>query len=119
MRRLAILSVVMLALAAPAHAGKRLESCESATLDPDKGWIYTPVPCKPDSFEAGKEKACGKDYGELRVGMSIKRVEQCLEALSLETETVTAGGVITHYSSTFYLISARNGKVTSYTRRTH
>lgn len=117
MKPLAI--ALLLALATTAHAGKRLESCESATLDPDKGWIYTAVPCKTDPFEAGKEKACGKDYGELRVGMTIKRVEQCLEALSYETETVSASGRVDIYSSTFYVIRAQNGRVISYTRRTH
>lgn len=107
----------VLFLATSAHAGKRIESCESARLDPEKGWIYTPYPCPVDPEEVTKEKTCGKDYGELRVGMSLKRFEQCNEALIQETETVTKSGRTEVYRSTFYWIQARNGKIVSYTRR--
>lgn len=110
--------LIMLALSVAAHA-KGGESCENAELVPGKGWVYTPVKCPVDKDEAAKEKACGKDYGALRVGMSIQRFEQCNEALSLESETVTSAGRTEIYLSTFYWIQARSGKIVSYTRRTN
>lgn len=138
------------------HAGKRIESCESAALVPDRGWVYKKVPCssfdrlipctkdwtdekghwhseiiecppnaKQKTFEqverdeeAAKEKACGKDYGELRVGMTIKRFEQCNEAVTFETETISKDGSIKLYSSTFWWIRVKSGRIVSYTRRT-
>lgn len=111
--------ITALCLATAAHAGKRIESCESANLVPEKGWVYTPYPCPVDTDEVVKEKTCGKDYGELRIGMSLKRFEQCNEALVQETETVTKGGRTEVYRSTFFWIQARNGKIVSYTRRTY
>lgn len=114
-----VIVLCTLLLATTAHAGKRIESCEAAELVPDKGWVYTPYPCPVDADEAAKEKTCGKDYGELRVGMTLKRVEQCLEALAFETETVSKAGKVETYRSTFYWIQARNGRVVSYTRRTY
>lgn len=107
------------AIAGTAHAGKRIESCEAAELVPNKGWVYTPYPCPADADEVAKEKACGKDHGELRVGMSLKRFELCNEALIHETDTVSKGGREEIYRSTFYLIRAQNGRITSYTRRTY
>lgn len=114
-----LVCLLLLVIVPTANAGKRIEICESGDVVPGKGWVYTQYPCPVDADEVAKEKACGKDYGELRVGMTIKRVEQCLEALSYETEKVGQGGKVEIYSSTFYWIQARNGKVISYTRRTN
>lgn len=114
-----ILFLVALSTAGAAIAGKRIETCENAELVPGKGWVYTPVKCAVEPGEAAKEKACGKDFGELRVGMSVKRFEQCNEALSLESESVTSAGRTEVYLSTFYWIQARNGKIVGYTRRTN
>ena len=69
--------------------------------------------------EAKQKKACGKDFDQLRVGMTLARFEQCNESLSFVTESFTQGGAIETYRSTFYWINARNGRVVSYTRRTH
>jgi len=113
-----VIMLLALALTANAYAGKRIESCESAELVPNKGWVYTSHPCTVDADVQAKEKTCGKDYGELRVGMSVKRFEQCNEAVTLETEKVEKGGATQIYASTFYWIHVRNGKVVSYTRRT-
>lgn len=107
-----------LLLATAAHAGKRIETCEEGDIVPGKGWVYKQVPCPVDADEVAKEKACGKDYGELRVGMSVQRFEQCNEALIHETERVSEAGRIDIYRSTFYLIHARNGRITAYQRRT-
>lgn len=109
-----ILFLVALSLSGSAFAA----SCESAALVPGKGWVYTPVPCPVDPDEVAKEKACGKDFGALRIGMSLKRFEQCNEALALETESVTKDGRTEVYRSTFYWIQARGGKIVGYTRRT-
>jgi hypothetical protein len=89
---------------------------------------FMEMPCDPSKrsqFEidyerdmAAKQKKCGKDFQQLRVGMTLGRFEQCNESLSFVTESFTQGGVVETYRSSFYWINARNGRVVSYTRRT-
>lgn len=67
--------------------------------------------------EADKKKRCGKDYMALRIGMHFDRVEQCFEALSYVTDTVSGGGTVETYRSTFYLLHFSNGVMVGYTRR--
>lgn len=116
MKRYLFLCVLLAATAANAgrYAG---EICEDAHFDSKTGWTYRPVPCKEDPDEVKRGKVCGKDHGALRVGMTIKRFEQCNEALTLEGETVTAAGVTQIYASTFHMIRARDGKIISYSSR--
>lgn len=110
--------IFLAALCGSAQASRYAgESCESARLDPQKGWVYTPIPCKEDPDEVKRGKVCGKDHGALRVGMTVKRFEQCNEALTLQTETVTAQGLTQTYRSTFHWIHVRDGKIVGYTRR--
>jgi hypothetical protein len=109
-----LLIAALLLVFSAAHAA----TCENAELVKGKGWVYTPVPCPVDKEEVAREKACGKDYRALRVGMTLARFEQCYEALSYETETVTKAGTTEIYHSTFYWIQARGGKIVGYTRRT-
>lgn len=104
--------------------------CTREWTDEKGRWNSEPIDCpagaKQKTFEqverdeeAAKEKTCGRDYGKLRVGMSLQRFEQCNEPLSLETETMTKDGRTEVYSSTFHWIQSRNGKIVSYTRRTN
>lgn len=67
--------------------------------------------------ESAKKKACGRDFMALRVGMRLDRFEQCHEALSYMTETVSSAGPVETYRSTFYIIHASKGVITGYTRR--
>lgn len=111
--------LIAILISTVSHAGKRIEICEEGDVVPDKGWVYKQVPCPVDREEQAKEKACGKDYGELRIGMTLKRFEQCNEALSFETEAVTKAGTVEIYHSTFYWIHARGGRIVAYSRRTY
>lgn len=116
MKKTAVLIALLMSLSG-AHAGKRIEICEEGDIVPGKGWVYQQVPCPVDAGEVAKEKACGKDYGELRIGMSVKRFEQCNEALIHETERVSKEGKVDIYRSTHYVIQAQNGRISSYQRR--
>lgn len=113
-----LIGLAFCVLALSAHAGKRIESCEEGDIVPGKGWVYTKVPCPVDPDEVAKEKACGKDYGALRIGITLKRFEQCNEALAYETTTVSKAGKVDVYRSTFYWVQVQGGKVVGYTRRT-
>jgi len=86
------------------------------------------LPCDPDApkkpweteeekEEAALKRQCGKDYMALRVGMKIKRLEQCLGAI-YETETVTQKGTIETYRTTHNWVYVQNGVVTGFTDRT-
>lgn len=68
--------------------------------------------------EAAQKRKCGKDYGAIRVGMAIDRLEECSGAVYV-TETVTKGGVIETYRTMFDMVDVKDGKVVSYTKRTH
>lgn len=69
--------------------------------------------------EAARKKRCGKDYQALRIGMTVERVDDCYSMVVYETTTVTAKGTIDTYHTTFHIINFTNGKLSSYTRRTH
>ena len=67
--------------------------------------------------ESAKKRKCGKDFMALRVGMALDRFEECHEALSHVTDTVSKDGKVETYRSTFYLINAKDGRIVSYTKR--
>ena len=69
--------------------------------------------------EAAMKKKCGKDFGQIRIGMALERFEDCTEAAAYVTDTVIAGGVVETYRSTFHLIHVKNGRIVGYTRRTN
>lgn len=93
-----------------------------------KEWItFETVPCQPGKQktveqiqreeEAAQKRKCGKDFMALRVGMTLDRFEECHEALSYVTDTVSKDGKIETYRSTFYLINTKDGRIVSYTKR--
>lgn len=65
---------------------------------------------------AARKRQCGKDFEALRVGMTLKRYEQCTGGLVFVTDTTSKEGVVKTYRSTFYLIDAKGGRVVSFTR---
>jgi hypothetical protein len=70
-----------------------------------------------DKEEAAQKRKCGKDYGVLRIGMSIDRLQDCMGAVYV-TKTVRKDGVIETYRTMFDLVNVKDGKVISYTERT-
>lgn len=86
------------------------------------------MPCDPnkkkdwelvqEEEEAVQKRKCGKDFQQLRVGMSVQRFEDCYEALSYVNDTVSGGGGVETYRSTFYFIYVKNDRIVGYTRRT-
>jgi len=69
--------------------------------------------------EAAMKRKCGKDYGQLRTGMTLDRYKECNGAPAYVTDTVGADGRIETWRSTFYWIRVKNGRIVSYTRRTN
>lgn len=70
-----------------------------------------------EAEEAAQKKKCGKDFGKLRVGMTLGRYEECTDGVIFMTETVSKGAVVETYRSTFYFIHARDGLIVAFTRR--
>lgn len=68
--------------------------------------------------ESRQKKTCGKDFGVLRVGMTLERFEKCSGAVMFVTDSMTANGVVETYRSTFHYLLVKNGRIVSYTRRT-
>lgn len=58
---------------------------------------YTEQAKKWAATKAERQKACGADFGQLKIGMSIERVEQCVAPLRRVSEMGTAMGTITTY----------------------
>ena len=94
----------------------------------EKGYRHSEAaPCAPGEQKTVEQvqredekelkRKCGKDYMRLRIGMTIDRLEQCYGATYV-TETVSKGGVIETYRTTFDWVHVKNDRVISYTRRT-
>ena len=66
--------------------------------------------------EATQKRKCGKDYMAIRIGMTIKRLDDCTGAAYIN-QTVTQDGVIETYRTMFKYVNVKNGKVISYTNR--
>lgn len=69
-----------------------------------------------DQEEAAQKRKCGKDFGAIRVGMAIARLQECTGAAYV-TETVSKDGVVETYQTQFDIVDVKNGKVVSYTKR--
>lgn len=108
-------------------AGKKQDSYKSCT----EQWVvnghFAEMPCDPNNKqpweieqekeEAAMKRKCGKDFQQLRVGMTLQRFEDCNGTVSYVTDTVSGGGVVETYRSTFYLIHVRSDRIVGYTRR--
>lgn len=122
MRTLLAVMALLIGTAAEAQIARQ---CQSANLVPGKGWVYTKEPCEDDKLYApgykeeiaAMKRKCGKDYEQLRVGMTLDRFEECNGATSYVTETVGKGGVVETWQSTFYWIHVQSGRIVGYTRR--
>jgi hypothetical protein len=100
--------------------------CYKETVN-EKGWTSAvAVPCAPgkqktveqlqrDEEDAQKRK-CGKDFMAIRIGMKIKRLEECHGATYV-TERVSKDGVIKIYQTMFDMVEVKNGRIVSYTKR--
>lgn len=67
--------------------------------------------------ETALKRKCGKNYHTLRIGMTLDNLEQCVGAIYI-TKTVSKGGVIETYRTSFDWVHVQNGRVISYTERT-
>lgn len=65
---------------------------------------------------AARKKACGADFGQLRVGMSVERAQQCFAPFRLVGEMAMPGGNVATYRSGWALLTVRNGQIVSYQR---
>lgn len=100
--------------------------CYKETVN-EKGWTSAvAVPCSPGKQktveqlqreeEAAQKRKCGKDFGTIRVGISIDRLQECSGAAYV-TETVSKDGVIETYQTMFDMVNVKDGRVVSYTKR--
>jgi len=105
----------------------RALACSKTTVDANGSTLIEDVPCAPGKQRtmqqaereelAAQKRTCGRDFQAMRIGMRLDRFEECNEALSFITETVSKGSVVETYRSTFYLIHARDGRIVAWTRR--
>jgi hypothetical protein len=108
-------------------AGKKKDPYSSCFEQWKVNGVYKEMPCDPnkkspsqveyEKEQAAMKKKCGKDYQQLRVGMSLQRFEDCTDGVVFVTDTMTAGGLVETYRSSFYIINVKNDRVVSYTRR--
>jgi hypothetical protein len=112
-------------------AGRKRDPYTICTEDWKVDGYYKPMPCDPnrkkspseveyENEQAAMKKKCGKDYQQLRVGMSLQRFDDCTEGgATFVTDTMTAGGLVETYRSRFYIINVKGDRIVSYTRRTN
>ncbi len=112
---------------APCPKGEFMASCTKETKN-EKGWtIFESIPCPPgqrktinqlqNEEESAQKRKCAKDFGAIRIGMSIDRLEECTGAAYV-TKTVVKGSMIETYRTMFYWVNVKNGRVISFTERT-
>lgn len=114
----------------PCSSLERKIPCTKEWTD-EKGHSYgEEVPCPPGSKQktveqvqreedAAKARRCGRDFGQLRVGMTLERFEACNEAAAYVTVTTGRSGSVEMYRSTFYWLHVKDGQIIGFTRRTH
>lgn len=108
-------------------AGKKKDPNSSCNEQWPVNGEYRDMPCDPDNkspidvaYEeqmAALKRKCGKDAGQLRVGMTLERFEDCNGTASFVTDTVGKGGVVETWRATFYWLHVQNGRIVGYTRR--
>lgn len=67
-----------------------------------------------DGAEKFINKECGKDYGQIRVGMSLKQVNKCYGEIFLHGQAKWKGGSVDYYTRGNTYIYAKNGKVVAW-----
>lgn len=109
-------------------AGKKKDPNSSCNEQWPVNGEYRDMPCDPDhkspldvAYEeqmAALKRKCGKDAGQLRVGMTLERFEDCNGTASFVTDTVGKGGTVETWRASFYWLHVQNGRIVGYTRRT-
>lgn len=77
---------------------------------------------KLEAQQAAEDKAaektlrreCSKDYGQLRVGMKLDRVQKCVAEFSLKGQIKTKDGVVDHYTRGDSWLYVKKGKVVAW-----
>jgi len=69
------------------------------------------------SVEQAKQfvnKKCGDDYGQIRVGMKLSRIQKCVGEFSLRGQVKGKYGVVDHYTRLDTYLFVKNGKVVAW-----
>ena len=62
------------------------------------------------------EKECGRDYMDIRVGMTLSRVQKCVGEFFLKGQLTTKSGVVDHYTRGGAYLYVKNGKVVAWSK---
>jgi len=70
-----------------------------------------------EQYEADQQalqKECGGDYGQIRVGMTLTRVQKCVAEFFLRGQIKTKNGVVDHYTRGNSWMYVKKGKVVAW-----
>lgn len=60
------------------------------------------------------DNQCGKDYGQIRVGMKLSRVQKCVGPFTLRGQVKGKNGILDHYTRGGSYIYTKNGQVVAW-----
>jgi hypothetical protein len=72
------------------------------------------IDAQHEADEVNKQKACGKDYMNIRVGMTLDRVEKCVGEFFLHGQIKSKHGAVDHYTRGNTYLYIKNGRVVAW-----
>lgn len=60
------------------------------------------------------QKQCGKDYGQIKVGMNLDRVQKCVAEFFLSGQISTKNGIVDHYTRGDSWLYVKKGKIVAW-----
>lgn len=72
------------------------------------------IEAQNEADEEARQKQCGNDYKNLRVGMTLDRVQKCVAEFFLRGQVKTKNGVVDHYTRGDSYIYVKKGRVVAW-----
>lgn len=64
--------------------------------------------------EAARQKECGDDYDQIRIGMQLSRIQQCVGEFFLRGQVETKYGIVDHYTRGATFLYVKDGNVVAW-----
>lgn len=94
------------------EAGKKWQEQEKIRKNVEAEQAVTDAQNEADEEE--RQKQCGTDYKNLRVGMKLDRVQKCVAEFFLRGQVKTKNGVVDHYTRGDSYIYVKKGRVVAW-----
>lgn len=105
-------------LAAEVAANKERERQDQLKKREDEEKAFKAQAAQEDAeraeIEAALQKECGDEYDQIRIGMKLTRVQQCVGEFYLRGQVKTKNGVVDHYTRDGAYLYVKDGNVVAW-----